>query len=211
MATSSNDSEEPVAFTFWIYLPPILCYFEDGGSRFTRRCGRYEYVTCQQTVIWICTMISTSSIIEYISDPILNQKNAVDTKCSKIYCNAVIDLRRGTQYCRAKGVIGRYVAWCSPLYGVYSCVKRNSRGFVLQSRRRCQALCGHDAAIGLRLKLYTLRYFCAQILQRFFSVTWHVFKSHCSYHTFRSTKVRYLLWTRCKVTESRIRRQSLIS
>jgi hypothetical protein len=146
--------------------------------------------------------MGTSNIIQYISDPVLNQKNALDTVCSTIHCNAVIVLQRGTHYCRANGVIGRYAAWCRPLYGVYSCVKRNSRGFVLQSRRRCQALCSHEAASGLGPKLYTHRYLCVQILQRVFSITWHAFESHCSNHTFLSTKVRYFQWTRCKVKES---------
>jgi len=32
VATSSSDSEETVAFAFWIYLPPIILYSEDEGS-----------------------------------------------------------------------------------------------------------------------------------------------------------------------------------
>jgi hypothetical protein len=118
--------------------------------------------------------MGTSNTIRYFSDPILNQKNLVDTTCSKIHRNAIIVLQRGTHCCGADGVIGRYAAWCRPLYGVYSCLKRNSRGFVLQSRRRCQALCSHETASGLLLKLYTLRYLCAQNLQVVFSVTWHI-------------------------------------
>jgi hypothetical protein len=68
------------------------------------------YVTCQQTVIAICSIMGTSNIIQYISEPNLNQKNAVDTKCPKIHCNAVIVLQRGTDYCRANEVIVRYAA-----------------------------------------------------------------------------------------------------
>lgn len=118
--------------------------------------------------------MGTSNIIQYMSDPILNQKNAVNTMCSITQRKTVIVLQRGTDYSRAKWVFGRYAAWCPPLYGVCSCVKRNSKSFVLLSRRRCQALCSHEAASGLHQKLYNLLYLCAQILQVFFIVTWHV-------------------------------------
>jgi hypothetical protein len=41
--------------------------------------GIVVYVTCQQTFIGICPIMSTSNIILYISELKLNQKNAVDT------------------------------------------------------------------------------------------------------------------------------------
>ena len=110
----------------------------------------------------------------HVSEPILNQTIAVYTMCSRIHCNAVIVLQRGTYYCRANGVFGRYTAWCRPLSGFYSCEKRNSRGFVLQGRGRCQSLCGQEAASGLRQKLHALCYLFAQILQGVFSVNWHI-------------------------------------
>lgn len=71
---------------------------------FIRDCGTY-YLPTERYM-----NMGTSNIIQYISDPILNQKNAVDTRSSKIHSNEVIVLQHGTQYCRAKGDFGRYAA-----------------------------------------------------------------------------------------------------